>query len=167
MILSRPAAINSEVIKASASYANPNYWIVGNESMNQPNTCASYKTVAWIAYVTPCFRDGMKGCANTFPCMWIEHHASAYSQSLGLRCKILIVVHLLKTMRQIRSFNELIYVRSYLHIKVCHGRNIYYIFGHVHHVNVHRWEVFGHLQIFSHFHSVILIWSCEYSLNLI
>ena len=41
------------------------------------------------------------------------------------------------------------YFWSYPQVKVCCCSNIYYVFGHVHHVNVGRWEGFSQIHIFS------------------
>ena len=48
-------------------------------------------------------------------------------------------------------------------IQSCYFSSLFYIFGHVPMVNACWCDVFGHVQIFGHIHSVILNRSNEYS----
>ena len=60
--------------------------------------------------------------------------------------------------RNIAEFDK----KKYSTIHVCRCGNIYYIFGQVHHVNVHRCQLFGHVHrfwsySFGHLDSIKLI----------
>ena len=59
------------------------------------------------------------------------------------------------------EFDRKLDFRSYSPVKVCHCGNLYYIFGHVHHVKVRLCQFFGRVHkfwsnSFGHLHSVML-----------